>query len=162
MDSILQARTTAISLYFSCHEINFPAPEMNSSKRQQPKVTREACLQRKMITHEHPHPYWQNKWEMLSRFYVGKLTRVCSQPFTCIKGEETHLVAGASAALSGPWFHYLSLFSVTWRKVTSDLPQDQFVCKSVRNWRAIEGWCNVLRVHGQPRKFRLPQRSQRR
>ena len=59
----------------------------------------------------------------------------------CINGE-THLVACASVALSGPWFHYLSVFSVTRRKVTSDLPQDQFVCKSVRNWRAIEGWHN--------------------
>lgn len=59
----------------------------------------------------------------------------------CIKGE-THLVARASVALSGPWFHYLSVFAVTRRKVTSDLPQDQFVCKSVRNWRAIEGWHN--------------------
>lgn len=104
MDSIPQARAMTISLYFSCHEINFPATEMNSSKRQAAQSHQgslSGALSRKMIAHEHPHRYWQNKLEMLSRFYIGKLTRVCSQPFTCIKGE-THLVAGASAALSGP------------------------------------------------------------
>lgn len=95
---------------------------------------------------------------MLNHFYISKRTHTCvhshqhvsvfTRPYThvrkgwhCIKGE-THLVACASVALSGPWFHYLSVFSVTRRKVTSDLPQDQFVCKSVRNWRAMEGWHN--------------------
>lgn len=93
---------------------------------------------------------------MLSHFCICKHTRMNVHPHQhvwapthshtcrlrhCIKGE-THLVACASVALSGPWFHYLSVFSVTRRKVTSDLPQDQFVCKSVRNWRAIEGWHN--------------------
>lgn len=39
--------------------------------------------------------------------------------------------------------------------MTSDLPQDQFVCKSVRNWRAIEGWDNksCFRVREQVCEF---------
>lgn len=79
---------------------------------------------------------------MHSHQHVCALTHTHTpKPRHCIKGE-SHLVACASVALSGPWFHYLSVFSVTRRKVTSDLPQDQFVCKSVRNCGAIEGWDN--------------------
>lgn len=82
----------------------------------------------RMYAHSHQHVC------ALTHSHTGRLRH-------CIKWE-THLAACASVALSGPWFHYLSVFSVTRRKVTSDLPQDQFVCKSVRNWRAIEGWHN--------------------